>query len=151
MQEYAVTVDNKGGVFWYKPGTEILHRLGGPAVEWFNGSKYWYQNDKLHRLDGPAIEYANGSKVWCQNGKYHRLDGPAIEYSDGDKEWFQNGKRHRLDGPAIEYANGDKYWYIDDVEYTKEEFNTKVYPSAKELTVAEISELLGYDVKIVKS
>ena len=92
------------------------------------GDKYWYQNDKLHRLDGPAVEWANGSKVWCQNGKYHRLDGPAIEY-----------------------ANGNKYWYIEDVNYTEAEFNTKVNPSAKELTVAEISELLGFEVKIIKS
>ena len=75
---------------------------------------------KLHRLDGPAIEYANGNKEWFQNGKRHRLDGPAIEFCpgayfvDGHKEWYQNGKCHRLNGPAIEYANGDKYWYQND-------------------------------------
>ncbi len=87
---------------------------------------------------------------WCQNGLLHRLDGPAVEWANGSKVWCQNGKYHRLDGPAIEYANGDKYWYIDDVEYTKEEFNAKINP-VKDFTLAEISELLGFEVKIVKS
>lgn len=32
----------------------------------------------IHREDGPAIEYDNGTKVYYQNNKYHRLDGPAI-------------------------------------------------------------------------
>ena len=47
---------------------------------------------KLHRLDGPAIEYADGGKFWYQNGQRHRLDGPAIEYTNGTKYWFQNGQ-----------------------------------------------------------
>jgi len=115
-----------------------------------DGYKSWYQNGELHRLDGPAVECANGDKYWYQNGKRHRLDGPAIEYANGSKYWYQNGKYHRLDGPAIEYDDGSKYWYIDDVEYTEAEFNTKVNP-VKELTLAEISELLGFEVKVVKS
>ena len=49
MQEYKVTVDDRG------------------TIEWF-------QNDKRHRLDGPALEFADGYKAWYQNGKLHRLD-----------------------------------------------------------------------------
>ncbi len=128
MQEYTVKIDSYGDKYWYKPGTDICHRLDGPAVEYSDGDKEWFQNGKLHRLDGPAAELANGTKFW-----------------------YQNDKLHRLDGPAIEYANGSKSWYIDDVEYTKEEFNAKVNPTAKEITVAEISELLGFEVKIIKS
>ena len=45
------------------------HREDGPAIEWTDGSKFWYRNGKLHREDGPAIEYANGSKYWRLNGK----------------------------------------------------------------------------------
>lgn len=47
-----------------------FHRTKGPAIECFDGSKYWYQYGKPHRLDGPAIERANGSKVWRYQGKY---------------------------------------------------------------------------------
>jgi hypothetical protein len=78
---------------------------------------YYYLNDKLHRLDGPAIEYSNGGKEWFQNGLLHRLDGPAIICYNGDKGWYQNGKLHRINGPAIEYYNGHKYWWFEG-EYT---------------------------------
>ena len=77
-----------------------------------NGDKEWRnKDDELHRLDGPAIEFANGGKQWYQNGKLHRNDGPAVEYANGDKWWYQNGKLHRLDGPAVEWKSGNKYWY----------------------------------------
>jgi hypothetical protein len=69
-----------------------LHRLNGPAIEYANGEKEWFQNGLLHRLDGPAIEYANGAKEWCQNGLLHRLDGPAIIRQDGSIDWFKYGK-----------------------------------------------------------
>jgi hypothetical protein len=62
------------------------------------GTIKWYQNDKLHLIGGPAIEYADGSKAWYQEGKRHRLDGPAIERPDGSKEWYINGKEYSQDG-----------------------------------------------------
>ena len=58
------------------------------------GDSYYYKDKEktiLHRMDGPAIEYANGCKGWYQNGKLHRMDGPALEWSDGDA-WYINGK-----------------------------------------------------------
>ena len=115
-----------------------------------NGHKNWYLNGKLHREDGPAIENANGSKYWYINDKLHREDGPAIECTTGNKFWCLNGKHHREDGPAIEWVNGYKAWYLDDTKYTEQEFNEKMNPSAKELSVSEISKLLGYEVKVVK-
>ena len=91
------------------------------------GTKWWFNEDGLlHRLDGPAVEYADVYEFWYQNGKYHRLDGPAVECGDYDKEWYQNGKRHRLDGPAVEYSDGDKEWWVEDIEYSEEEFNAKI-------------------------
>ena len=33
-----------------------------------NGT-FWRLNGNLHREDGPAIEYANGTKYWWLNGK----------------------------------------------------------------------------------
>jgi hypothetical protein len=61
-----------------------------------NSNKFYYKDKAmtvLHRTDGPAIEYANGSKYWYVDGKLHRTDGPAVEYSDGSKEWYVDGKR----------------------------------------------------------
>lgn len=128
MEQYDVEVDKKGTVRFYKPGT-----------------------NELHRLDGPAVEHANGDKSWFQNGERHRIDGPAIENSDGTKSWYQNDKLHRLDGPAVEWANGDKGWWIEGVYYTEEEFKEKIASmNVQELTIAEIEAKLGHKVKIVK-
>ena len=122
MQKYRVEVNDDGDVCWYKHDTKQLHRLDGPAAEYVNGTKCWYQNGKLHRIDGPAIEQANGYRAWYQNDKLHRLDGPAIEDADGDCYWYQNDKRHRLDGPAIEDANGYRAWYIEGKKLSEKEF-----------------------------
>ena len=63
-------------------------------IEVDNYGTRWYRNvmGQLHRTNGPAIEYADGSKAWYQNGLRHRTDGPAVEYSDGVKAWFINGE-----------------------------------------------------------
>jgi hypothetical protein len=87
---------------------------------------------------------------WYLNDKLHREDGPAIEYSDGSKSWYLNGKLHREDGPAIEWANGSKWRYLNDQYFTEAEFNARMNPVAKELTVAEIEQLIGYTVKVVE-
>ena len=34
-----------------------------------SGSKFWSLNGKLHREDGPAVEYADGGKSWYLNDK----------------------------------------------------------------------------------
>jgi hypothetical protein len=93
--------------------------------------------------------YDDGDKYWYLNNKLHREDGPAVECANGDKCWFLYDKLHREDGPALECASY-KQWYLNGTKYTKQEFNEKMNPSAKELPVSEISKLLGYEVKVVK-
>jgi len=93
VQKYTVEIDD-GNTWWFKYGTEILHRENGPAVEHEDGYKAWYQNSEIHRLDGPAQEYPDGTKYWYQYGKEHRLDGPAKEFANGDKEWWIEGKKY---------------------------------------------------------
>ena len=88
-----------------------------------NGDREWYLNDELHREDGAAVECADGTRFWYLHGKLHREDGPAVEQSNGARSWFLNGK-----------------------QVTEQE----VMKPMKELTVAEIEQLLGYKVKIVK-
>ena len=35
-----------------------------------NGDKCWYLKGKIHREDGPAIEWADGSKAWFLNDRH---------------------------------------------------------------------------------
>jgi hypothetical protein len=114
-----------------------------------NGNKYWSLNNKPHREDGPAVERSNGYKAWWLNGKRHREDGPAVEYANGDKVWYLNGERHREDGPAIEFSDGDKAWFLNDEYLTEEEFNERMNPTV-EMTMAQINEALGKNVKVVE-
>ena len=70
----------------------------------------------------------NGAKVWkLPNGNLHREDGPAVEYSNGSgKEWYLNGDLHREGGPAVEWANGYKEWWINDIQYTEQEYKIEM-------------------------
>ncbi len=83
---------------------EYIVRVYDNRTEWFN------KDGQRHREDGPAIEYANGYKAWWVNDKLHRIDGPAIEYADGSKEWYIKGKRyteaeyHKAIAPVKEYS-----------------------------------------------
>jgi hypothetical protein len=49
----------------------------------------------------------------------------------------------------MEYADGRRWWYLNGEEYTEEEFLKKTV-TVRELTIAEIEELLGYPIKVVK-
>jgi len=84
--------DKYGNIYWCKEGTNILHREDGPAIEFVDGTKHWYQNDMWHRADGPAIENNSGHKEWYQSEKCHRTDGPAVIWPNGDKEYWLNDK-----------------------------------------------------------
>ena len=37
-----------------------------------------------------------------------------------------NDKRHREDGPAVECANGSKEWWVNDIEYSEEQWKKEV-------------------------
>jgi hypothetical protein len=93
--------------------------------------------------------YTNGNKAWFLNGKRHREDGPAEERANGNKAWYLHGELHREDGPAIEYASGDKSWYLNNERLTEEEFNKRMAPTV-EMTMAQINEALGKNVKVVE-
>ena len=102
------------------------------------GNKRWFNKDG----DGHAIEWADGSKWWYQYGECHRVDGPAIEEADGYKAWYKNGKLHRIDGPAMEDANGTKSWYLNGEELSEDLYNKLIYGDVKDLP---LYLGLGYD------
>ena len=66
--KYRIEVDSSGNRF-YRNAASQPHRIGGPAIELTDGSKFWYQNGRLHREDGPAIELPSGAKSWYINDK----------------------------------------------------------------------------------
>ena len=68
-------------------------------------------------------------------------------YANGNKYWYLNGQRHREDGPAAEFADGDKEWYLKGKRISEREFLSR---SIKEMTLSQIIEALGYDIKIIK-
>ncbi len=78
-----------------------LHREDGPALVTAQGDKFWYALDVLHRVGGPAVECVNGTVKYIQCGLLHRLDGPACVYPDGAKEWWKDNSLHREGGPAV--------------------------------------------------
>jgi len=92
---------------------------------------------QLHRTDGPAVEWSDGSKQWYRNNKLHREDGPACECPDGAKEWWINGQRHREDGPAIERINGSKSWHLNGEKLTEQEFLARTKKPESTMTVDE--------------
>lgn len=115
-----------GQVYYTIKYSRVFHREDGPAVisDYIEGEdriELWYRYGLLHRIGGPAFNDFDGEKRWYVNGVLHREDGPAIEVPFIHYSWWVNGKCHRLDGPAVIF--GDKQqWWINGVRYQKEEF-----------------------------
>ena len=84
-------VVNQYGSVCYTNSAGLRHRKYGPALIWAGGH-VWYLNGRIHRTGGPAVEYSDGSKEWFHHGTLHRDDGPAVEWADGECEWYLNGK-----------------------------------------------------------
>jgi len=122
-------------IVWHKEGTDILHNEEGPAIEYLNGNKSWWQNGRRHRVDGPAVIYYNNKEYWLfgelisdinsdeewkiyQSKNYKKEIREYLtptEWSKARTEWYKGGTEilHREDGPAVEYSNGDKKWYLN--------------------------------------
>jgi hypothetical protein len=66
-------------------------RNGIEINQW--GHKKYLKDGKLHSLDEPAVEWYDGTKFWYKEGCLHREDGPAIISQGGYKEWWLNGIR----------------------------------------------------------
>lgn len=109
MLKTVKSVDRDGNVRW-KLLDGRLHREDGPAVEYVNGSKYWWFNGERHREDGPAVIRPGESEEWYLNDLRHREDGPAIILPGRIEEWWFEGLRHRKDGPAMIHGEYLEYW-----------------------------------------
>ena len=102
VKKYYVTVDVFGTTRWYKDAKcKILHRENGPAIEYADGTKFWYQNGQKHRTDGPANEWSDGSMEWFINGEelteaeFLAATQPVVEMTVADIEKLV-GKRVKI-------------------------------------------------------
>lgn len=76
----------------------------------FGTTRYRNRDGQLHRIDGPALEWYSGTQEWYKNGVLHRTDGPAVMRAGDSKEWYHNGVRHRENGPAVEFPTDNMYF-----------------------------------------
>ena len=143
MIEYTVKVYPSGIKSWLMNGK--LHREDGPAIEWPDGVKEWYLNGKL--LTEQEFNTRMNTKELTINPIEELLEYTVKVYPNGSKFWWLNEELHREDGPAIEWLDGTKEWYLNGVELSEQDFNTRM--NTKELTINQIEELLGYKIKVV--
>jgi len=130
---------------------EFLARTCGSEstmIEDFHGAKLWLNSKgEYHRTDGPACEYTNGDKSWYQNGKLHRLDGPAVEWYSRTEYWIEGQKlteqeflaRTSFNTPADWYAIAlkDKKFQDAHLKYEKQQFQRCAIP---ELALNDINK-----------
>jgi len=61
-----------------------LHNAKGPALKTdFGDGRWehcWYLCGLKHRVGGPAEEYSDGRRWWYESGKLHNPDGPAVMF-----------------------------------------------------------------------
>ena len=93
-----------------------LSNIAPLVLEYTGGTEEWYLNGVLHRDGGPAVQFSDGVNVWHHNGEVHRDGGPAYENAQGRQVWYRNNKRHREDGPAVVNADGTREWWLNEVE-----------------------------------
>ena len=74
MNEYLI-ITTEGHKMYYKDADcSILHREDGPAIEFTQGHKSWYQDNLRHRDDGPAIEWGNETSYWLNGVEQEPLN-----------------------------------------------------------------------------
>ncbi len=67
-------------------------------------------------------------KEWCISfldidGKFHRRCGFCHKDSFAYTSYYIHGKRHNDNGPAVIYSDGSVDYYLNDIKYSKEEYD----------------------------
>jgi len=103
-----------------------IHREGGPAVVWDNGSEEWWLNGVRHRVGGPALLVAQEIPVISEFP--HILESNVSFWAADSRLFFVCGKIHRLDGPAV-MVGEENHYYIGGKCFSKQDFETIIYGS----------------------
>lgn len=78
----------------YQKDRDIPEDFTGIAV-FPSGTRKHFKNGLLHRVGGPAIEWSTGAESYYFEGLHHRRDGPAFKISEEGKKkwkWYLHGK-----------------------------------------------------------
>jgi len=110
-----------------------------------------FKDLKKAQSEGAIIEYDDGingwakskTPYWNKNYKYHIKDNISISSWNAHKDLI----KQYWNGAEMEYHSTIDGWKLaEPTWHTLANYRVK----AKEMTLAEISRELGYDVKIVK-
>jgi len=71
MENCVYKIIEPSGDVYFRNYKGQYHRLDGPAVEWVDGTKYWYINGLCHRIDGPAAK-RDGFLYWFLKDKFYK-------------------------------------------------------------------------------
>ena len=128
-----------------EPKMYVDHNAGAATKRWM------LRDGSLHREDGPAIEYANGSRQWYQHNHLHRTGAPAVETINGGEIWYQHGKLHRTNGPAV-VSNAFTQWWVDGVYYeditswAKAALQYEQMPTSPDAVDAKVAQVMQHDL-----
>lgn len=64
--------------------------------------------------------------MYVRHGIIHRKTETAFVSDTFQRSWLEYGKNHRIGGPAIINTFDCEFYYIRGVEYTKEEYESKI-------------------------
>ena len=106
------------------PAYQTLYRAAGEAPPCCLIEEIHWKDDHghLHRDGGPAWIWVDGTQIWLQHGKLHRDDGPAVIEADGTQQWWLHDERHRDDGPAVVWPDDAQEWFWHNKHVTEEEY-----------------------------
>ena len=103
-------------------------------IEVENLEKYRDKNDEIrHKIsDGShVLIWESNAIIWYDSDdKWHRDgDMPAFITTDGHMVYYKHDKLHREYGPAsLNYVEGEEY-YLDNIEYSYDEYIMKLNSS----------------------
>lgn len=85
--------EGAGAHIEYRLPNLSLHSVDDqPAMEWNDGSLWWYRCGHLHRdNDLPAMTDNMYGSIWYQYGIRHRVGAPAVIRKDGTCSWYIGG------------------------------------------------------------
>lgn len=76
-----------------------------------------------------SLKYQSIHSINClryyRHGVRHRIGRPATVWVDGDMVWLAFGQIHRIDGPAENFGKL-LFYFIRGIEYTKEDYESKI-------------------------
>ena len=70
--EYFIEINGKSKFYFNLEGN--LHRIGKPAVLYYDGTKQWMENGKRHRLDGFAQVSNFYKDFWINDNRYTKKE-----------------------------------------------------------------------------